>query len=133
MRHYLQFKDLNRTEIEYLFQLTTDIKTKFKRYERYHPLSDRTLAMVFEKASTRTRISFEAGMYQLGGNVVHLTTGDSQLGRAESIEDTAKIISSMVDLAMVITWQILGYKPLKFWILDCIFQRQKGMKLIIIS
>ncbi len=103
LRHYLQFTDLNATEIAYLFTLTADIKAKFKRYERYQPLLDRTLAMLFEKASTRTRVSFEAGMYQLGGSVVHLTTGDSQLGRAEPIEDSARVISRMVDLVMIRT------------------------------
>src|SRR3546814_17114166 len=61
--------------------------------------------MVFEKASTRTRVSFEAGMYQLGGSVIHLTTGDSQLGRSEPIEDTARVISRMVDLVMIRTFE----------------------------
>ena len=72
---------------------------------KHQPLADRTLAMIFEKASTRTRVSFEAGMYQLGGSVVHLTTGDSQLGRAEPIEDSAKVISRMVDLVMIRTYE----------------------------
>jgi ornithine carbamoyltransferase len=61
--------------------------------------------MIFEKASTRTRVSFEAGMYQLGGSVVHLTTGDSQLGRAEPIEDSARVISRMADLVMIRTYE----------------------------
>ena len=61
--------------------------------------------MIFEKASTRTRVSFEAGMYQLGGSVVHLTTGDSQLGRAEPIEDSAKVISRMTDIVMIRTFE----------------------------
>ena len=82
-KHFLQFKDFSSAEIAYLFERTRWIKEKFKRYEFYQPLRDRTLAMVFEKASTRTRVSFEAGMYQLGGSVIHLTTGDTQLGRAE--------------------------------------------------
>lgn len=103
VRHYLQFKDLTKAEIEVLFAHAAAIKAKFKRYEPHHPLVDRTLAMIFEKASTRTRVSFEAGMYQLGGSVVHLTTGDSQLGRAEPIEDSAKVISRMVDLIMIRT------------------------------
>ena len=81
-----------------------EIKRKFKAYEKYHPLADRTLAMIFEKASTRTRVSFEAGMYQLGGSVVHLTTGDSQLGRSEPIEDSARVISRMTDLVMIRTY-----------------------------
>lgn len=105
MKHYLQFKDLRAEEYAYLFERTKIIKTRFKNYERYTPLSDRTLAMIFEKASTRTRVSFEAGMYQLGGSVVHLTTGDSQLGRAEPIEDSARVISRMVDLVMIRTYE----------------------------
>ena len=104
MKHYLQFTDLDADEYGYLFQRAALIKGKFKAYEKHQPLCDRTLAMIFEKASTRTRVSFEAGMYQLGGSVVHLTTGDSQLGRAEPIEDSAKVISRMVDLVMIRTF-----------------------------
>jgi ornithine carbamoyltransferase len=105
MKHYLQFSDLSADEYAYLFARAALIKRKFKAYEKHHPLADRTLAMIFEKASTRTRVSFEAGMYQLGGSVVHLTTGDSQLGRAEPIEDSAKVISRMVDLVMIRTFE----------------------------
>ena len=105
MKHYLQFKDFRAEEYAYLFERTRTIKTRFKNYERYQPLADRTLAMIFEKASTRTRVSFEAGMYQMGGSVVHLTTGDSQLGRAEPIEDSARVISRMVDLVMIRTYE----------------------------
>jgi ornithine carbamoyltransferase len=104
IRHYLQFTDLDADECAYLFERAALIKKKFKTYEKHHSLVDRTLAMIFEKASTRTRVSFEAGMYQLGGSVVHLTTGDSQLGRAEPIEDSAKVISRMVDLVMIRTF-----------------------------
>ena len=105
MKHYLQFTDLSADDYAYLFARAALIKKKFKAYERHQPLVDRTLAMIFEKASTRTRVSFEAGMYQLGGSVVHLTTGDSQLGRAEPIEDSAKVISRMVDLVMIRTFE----------------------------
>jgi ornithine carbamoyltransferase len=105
IRHYLQFKDLSAEEYAYLFERVRVIKTRFKTYERYQPLVDRTLAMIFEKASTRTRVSFEAGMYQMGGSVVHLTTTDSQLGRAEPTEDTARVISRMVDLVMIRTYE----------------------------
>jgi len=104
IKHYLQFSDFTADEYAWLFQRAAEIKRKFKAYEKYHPLADRTLAMIFEKASTRTRVSFEAGMYQLGGSVVHLTTGDSQLGRAEPIEDSARVISRMVDLVMIRTF-----------------------------
>jgi ornithine carbamoyltransferase len=105
IRHFLRLRDFSRAELEWVFERTRLIKERFKRYEFYQPLRDRTLAMVFEKASTRTRVSFEAGMYQLGGSVIHITTGDSQLGRAEPIEDTARVISRMVDLVMIRTYE----------------------------
>ncbi len=106
IRHYLQFKDFSAADYGYLLQRAAFIKAKFKAVERYQPFADpdRTLAMIFEKASTRTRVSFEAGMYQMGGSVVHLTTGDSQLGRAEPIEDSARVISRMVDIVMIRTF-----------------------------
>ena len=105
IKHYLQFADFTAAEYAYLFERAALIKRKFKAYEKHHPLSDRTLAMIFEKASTRTRVSFEAGMYQLGGSVVNLTSGDSQLGRSEPIEDTARVISRMVDIVMIRTFE----------------------------
>ena len=105
MKHYLQFKDLRAEEYAYLFERARVIKQRFKNYEKYQPLVDRTLALIFEKASTRTRVSFEAGMYQMGGSVVNLTTGDSQLGRAEPIEDSARVISRMVDIVMIRTYE----------------------------
>ena len=105
MKHFLQFSDFSADEYAYLFARAALIKKKFKAYEKHQPLVDRTLAMIFEKASTRTRVSFETGMYQLGGSVVHLTTGDSQLGRAEPVADSAKVISRMVDLVMIRTYE----------------------------
>jgi ornithine carbamoyltransferase len=104
MKHYLQFSDFTAQEYEYLFQRAALIKAKFKTYQKHQPLVDRTLAMIFEKASTRTRVSFEAGMYQLGGSVLNLTSGDSQMGRSEPIQDTARVISRMVDLVMIRTF-----------------------------
>ena len=105
IKHYLQFADFTADEYAYLFERAALIKAKFKAYEKHHPVSDRTLAMIFEKASTRTRVSFEAGMYQLGGSVVNLTSAGSQLGRAEPIEDTARVISRMVDIVMIRTFE----------------------------
>jgi ornithine carbamoyltransferase len=105
IKHYLQFRDFRAEEYVYLFERTATIKKRFKNYEKYTPLVDRTLAMIFEKASTRTRVSFEAGMYQMGGSVVNLTTTDSQLGRAEPVEDTARVISRMVDIVMIRTFE----------------------------
>ncbi|MEZ5606281.1 MAG: ornithine carbamoyltransferase [Burkholderiaceae bacterium] len=105
VKHYLQFSDLSAAEYEYLLGRAALIKRKFKAYEKHHTLNDRTLAMIFEKASTRTRVSFEAGMYQLGGSVVHLTSEGSQLGRSEPIEDTARVISRMTDIVMIRTFE----------------------------
>jgi len=104
-KHFLQLKDFSGEELTYLFQRTRWIKDKFKRYELYQPLRDRTLAMVFEKASTRTRVSFEAGMNQLGGIAINLNRGDTQLSRGEPIEDVARVISRMVDVVMIRTFE----------------------------
>ncbi|HEY3555340.1 MAG TPA: ornithine carbamoyltransferase, partial [Casimicrobiaceae bacterium] len=104
-RHFLQFGDFSRDEFDHLFARTRWIKDRFKRYELYQPLRDRTLAMVFEKASTRTRVSFEAGMNQLGGIAINLTRGDTQLARGEPIEDVARVVSRMVDVVMIRTFE----------------------------
>ena len=105
VRHFLQLRDFSRDEITHLFERTRWIKERFKRYEPYRPLHDRTLAMVFEKHSTRTRVSFEAGMHQLGGSVITLMTRDTQLNRGEPIEDVARVISRMVDIVMIRTYE----------------------------
>jgi len=104
-KHFLQLSDFDRGELDYLFERTRWIKERFKRYEIYQPLRDRTLAMVFEKASTRTRVSFEAGMNQLGGIAINLNRGDTQLSRGEPIEDLARVISRMVDVVMIRTFE----------------------------
>lgn len=104
-RHFLQLKDFARDELAHVFARTRSIKDRFKRYEPYRPLHDRTLAMVFEKHSTRTRVSFEAGMHQLGGSVITLMTQDTQMGRGEPIEDVARVITRMVDIVMIRTFE----------------------------
>jgi ornithine carbamoyltransferase len=105
IKHFLQFNDLSRDEIEHIFDRAAWIKAQFKTYKQYWPLSDRTLVMIFEKASTRTRLSFEAGMHQLGGAAIYLNTRDSQLGRGEPVEDAAQVISRMSDLVMIRTFE----------------------------
>ncbi|MGB7536751.1 MAG: ornithine carbamoyltransferase [Azonexus sp.] len=105
IRHFLQFRDFTREEFDYVFERTRRIKNQFKSYQRYWPLSDRTLVMIFEKASTRTRLSFEAGMQQLGGSAIYLNTRDSQLGRGEPVEDAAQVISRMSDIVMIRTFE----------------------------
>ena len=105
MKHFLQLRDFERGEFEHLFQRTRVIKERFKNYVAYQPLADRMLAMVFEKSSTRTRVSFEAGIYQLGGSSIVLNMGETQLGRGEPIEDVARVITRMVDIVMIRTFE----------------------------
>ena len=105
IKHFLQFNDFEKGEIELLFDKTKWIKDQYKSYKKYLPLEDRTLVMIFEKASTRTRLSFEAGMHQLGGAGIYLNTRDSQLGRGEPVEDAAQVISRMCDAVMIRTFE----------------------------
>ena len=104
IKHYLQFSDFTLAEYDYVIARAHLIKRKFKNYEIHHPLIDRTLVMVFEKSSTRTRLSFEAGMHQLGGAAIYLNTRDSQLGRGEPVEDAGQVMSRMCDIIMVRTF-----------------------------
>jgi len=104
IKHFLQFADFTLDEYEHLFERTRLIKRKFKQYEQHYTLLDRTLVMVFEKSSTRTRLSFEAGMHQMGGAAIYLNTRDSQLGRGEPIEDAAQVMSRMCDVIMLRTF-----------------------------
>ena len=104
IKHFLQLADFTLDEFEHVISRAHVIKRKFKNYEPYHPLVDRTLVMVFEKSSTRTRLSFEAGIQQLGGNAIYINTQDSQLGRGEPVEDAAQVMSRMSDIVMVRTF-----------------------------
>ena len=105
IRHFLQLQDFSPRELEYLFARTRTLKDRQRHGTLYQPLRGRTLAMIFAKNSTRTRVSFEAGMAQLGGHALFLTARDTQLGRGEPIEDVAKVISRMVDLVMIRTFE----------------------------
>lgn len=105
IKHFLQFNDLTGDEINHIFDRAKWIKHQFKNYQQHWPLTDRTLVMIFEKASTRTRLSFEAGMQQLGGTAIYLNTRDSQLGRGEPVEDAAQVISRMSDIVMIRTFE----------------------------
>ena len=105
VKHFLELNNLTSSELETIFEKTKWIKSKYKAYEKYWPLEDRSLVMIFEKASTRTRLSFEAGMNQLGGNAIYLNTRDSQLGRGEPVEDAAQVISRMCDIVMIRTFE----------------------------
>lgn len=104
MRHFLSLKDYSKSEIEAIVALALETKKAFKQGERHHDMQGKTLAMIFEKSSTRTRVSFETGVYQLGGQALFLSNRDIHLGRGEPIEDTARVISSMTDMVMIRTF-----------------------------
>lgn len=103
-RNFLTFSDFTQAEIMHLVQLSIELKTKQKLGIPHRLLEGKTLAMIFEKTSTRTRVSFEAGMFQLGGHALYLNKGDMQLGRGESLADTAKVLSSYVDVIVMRTF-----------------------------
>ena len=108
-RHFLTLLDLTPDELDYLIQRAITIKTELKAQGPvYTPFSNRTLAMIFEKSSTRTRVSFETGMAQFGGHALFLSPRDTQLGRGEPIEDTARVLSEMVDAVMIRTFSHAG-------------------------
>jgi len=103
-RHFLTLMDFSQGELKQLLANAIEMKKDFTAGKIYEPLKNMTLAMIFEKSSTRTRVSFEAGMNQLGGHAMFLSSRDTQLGRGEPIEDSARVISSMVDIVMIRTF-----------------------------
>lgn len=103
-RHFLSLLDLSGDELRALMYHAIDVKKRLKTGVQHTPLSGKVLAMIFEKSSTRTRVSFETGMSQLGGHAMFLSPKDTQLGRGEPLEDSAKVISSMVDGIMIRTF-----------------------------
>lgn len=106
MKHFLALKDCSKNEIVAILQKCIEIKNDFLNGTRIHShFKDRVLAMIFEKNSTRTRISFEVGAYQLGGSAIFLSNKDIQLSRGEGVKDSARVISSMVDMIMIRTFE----------------------------
>ena len=104
IRHFISLLDFTSDELRELIAQAIDVKQKHKQGITHTPLAGKLLAMIFEKSSTRTRVSFEAGMSQLGGHAIFLSPRDSHLGRGETIEDSARVISSMVDGILVRTF-----------------------------
>ncbi len=103
-RHFLSLLDCSREQLLALIERAHELREMHHRGERYQPFQGKTLAMLFEKSSTRTRVSFEAGMAQLGGHALFLSPRDTQLGRGEPVADTAKVLSSMADAIMIRTF-----------------------------
>jgi ornithine carbamoyltransferase len=103
-RHFLTLLDLSTAELDWVINRAIELKQIRNQGELYEPFRNRVLGMIFEKSSTRTRVSFEAGMAQLGGHAIFLSSRDTQLGRGEPIEDSSRVISSMVDIVMIRTF-----------------------------
>ena len=105
VRHFLSLLDLSAAELRALIARASDLKTERLNGSHYEPLKNKVLGMIFEKSSTRTRVSFEAAMLQFGGHAIFLSPRDTQLGRGEPIEDTARVLSRMVDVVMIRTYE----------------------------
>lgn len=105
LRHFLTLTDLSSSELKQIIARATVLKTEHKQGRIYEPLKNRVLALIFEKSSTRTRVSFESGMAQFGGSSLFLSPRDTQLGRGEPIEDSAKVLSRMVDAITIRTFE----------------------------
>ena len=105
IRHFLTLNDLSSEELNAIIARAQVLKNMRKNGEIYEPLKNKVLGMVFEKSSTRTRVSFETGMIQFGGQAIFLSPRDTQLGRGEPIEDSARVLSSMVDIIMIRTFE----------------------------
>lgn len=105
VRHFLTLLDFTPAQLQRLLQRAIELKAMQRRGEIYEPLKNKVLGMVFEKSSTRTRVSFEAAMAQFGGHAIFLSPRDTQLGRGEPIEDTARVLSRMVDVIMIRTYE----------------------------
>lgn len=103
-RHFLTLLDYTPNELRELLTRAIELKRLLKQGEKYTPLQYKTLAMIFDKSSTRTRVSFETGMIQLGGHALFLSPRDTQFGRGEPIEDSARVLSRMVDAIMIRTY-----------------------------
>ena len=104
-RHFLTLTDLSGDELKSLLHRAIELKAIHRSGEVFEPLKNKVLAMIFEKSSTRTRLSFESGMAQFGGHAVFLSPRDTQLGRGEPVEDSARVLSSMADCIMVRTFE----------------------------
>lgn len=105
MNHFLKLLDLTKEEIISILDLADQLKTQNKQGIEHHILKGKTLGMIFEKSSTRTRVSFETGMYQLGGHALFISSKDAQIGRGEPTEDTARVLSRYLDGIMIRTFE----------------------------
>jgi ornithine carbamoyltransferase len=114
-RDFISLHDFSKEEIEYMLEVAAEIKKMQKQGITHHYLAGKTLGMIFQKSSTRTRVAFEVGMYQLGGHALFLSPRDIQLGRGETIKDTARVLSRMLDGIMIRTFDHKEVMELAHW------------------
>jgi len=114
-KHLTKMSDLTKPDIIKILDLADQLKSELKQGKSAQPLKGKTLAMIFQKASTRTRVSFETGMYQLGGQALFLSSGDLQMGRGEPIEDTARVLGRYVNGIMIRTFAQSDVEELAKW------------------
>ena len=114
-RHFLTLNDISRDELNHIIQRAIELKSLQRKGQSPELFKNKVLGMIFEKSSTRTRVSFESGMAQMGGQAIFLSTKDSQLGRGEPIEDAARCISSMVDMVMIRTFAHNTVQPVSYY------------------
>ncbi|HKZ56129.1 MAG TPA: ornithine carbamoyltransferase, partial [Thermodesulfovibrionales bacterium] len=103
-RDFLSFKDWSKEELDSILKRAIELKDLQRKGVAYHPLTGKTLAMIFEKSSTRTRVSFEVGMFQLGGHAIFMSPRETQIGRGEPVKDTARVLSRYVNGIMIRTF-----------------------------
>jgi len=104
-RHFLTLLDFSAEELDQLITRAIELKRQYKQGQIHEPMKNKVMGMIFEKSSTRTRVSFETGMAQFGGHAIFLSPRDTQLGRGEPIEDSARVLSRMVDIIMIRTFE----------------------------
>ena len=112
MKHFLKLSDLSKEELISILDLADELKQKRKNKIPHKLLKDKSLGMIFTKSSTRTRVSFEVGMYELGGNALFLSSDNTQMGRGEPIEDTARVLSRYLDGIMIRTYDQIEVETL---------------------
>ena len=119
MKHFLSIEDLERDDVTRLFRLTAELKSRIKTGDRATPLTGRSMALIFEKPSLRTRVTFEVGMFQLGGGSVYLAAQEIGFGKRETVPDTARNLSRWVDIIAArvfshatVVGLALGYTPI---------------------
>ena len=119
IRHFLDLREIAKADLRKIIDMALTVKQAFKAGEKHETLSGKIMGMIFEKRSTRTRISFEVGMRDLGGYSIYMNEDQIQIGRGESISDTAKVLSRYVDVIMIRANKHESVRPCRAWSCAC--------------